>query len=220
MDQALPGPLDPSAPGLTGLGEVSAMLAHELRNPLAAIKGHAQLLAELLPMDDARHERAERVVVEVQRLERLVDDLLILAGEPRAHRVPSDPVALAHAAAGRAPARVAVRVVQAPERWPLDPAHVVDALSRLIEGGLHSLSGRAGLCLEVDCRPGVLQYSIYSAEKDVSTRTDDLKQFGVSRIPGLGMAIIRRAAALHGGHLVLGATPDGAVTLLLTDQPR
>jgi two-component system sensor histidine kinase HydH len=31
---------------LARLGEMSAVLAHEIRNPLAALKGHAQLLAE------------------------------------------------------------------------------------------------------------------------------------------------------------------------------
>ena len=61
---------------LATLGEMSAVLAHEIRNPLASLKGHAQLLLERLGDAGAPREKAERVVAEAQRLERLTEDLL------------------------------------------------------------------------------------------------------------------------------------------------
>ncbi len=64
---------------LVTLGEMSAVLAHEIRNPLAALKGHAQLLVERLQHPGAEREKAERLVHETRRLERLVDDLLSFA---------------------------------------------------------------------------------------------------------------------------------------------
>lgn len=55
---------------LVTLGEMSAVLAHEIRNPLAALKGHAQLLVERLDRPGAERDKAERLVSETRRLER------------------------------------------------------------------------------------------------------------------------------------------------------
>jgi len=60
---------------LAQLGEMGAMLAHEIRNPLAGIKGYAQII-EKKPQDPRNSRFAGRIVVETQRLETLVSDLL------------------------------------------------------------------------------------------------------------------------------------------------
>jgi two-component system sensor histidine kinase HydH len=61
---------------LARLGEVGAVLAHEVRNPLAGIKGYGQFLAERLPVGKERG-MASRIVNEANRLECLVDDILL-----------------------------------------------------------------------------------------------------------------------------------------------
>lgn len=61
---------------LASLGEMSALLAHELRNPLGALKGHAQLLVEDLEDEGIDQSRAERLVYEATRLEEIVSKLL------------------------------------------------------------------------------------------------------------------------------------------------
>ncbi len=60
---------------LAQMGEMGAMLAHEIRNPLAGIKGYAQII-EKRPCEERNAGFARRMVAEVQRLERLVNDLL------------------------------------------------------------------------------------------------------------------------------------------------
>jgi two-component system sensor histidine kinase HydH len=45
---------------LAVLGEMSSVIAHEIRNPLASLKGHAQLLVEALPDGDRSRPKAER----------------------------------------------------------------------------------------------------------------------------------------------------------------
>ncbi len=63
---------------LAQLGELGAVMAHEVRTPLAGIKGFAQLLHERL--DDPRQQQyASKIVDESERLERLVTDLLTYA---------------------------------------------------------------------------------------------------------------------------------------------
>jgi signal transduction histidine kinase len=64
---------------LKSLGTMSASLAHEIRNPLGAMKGLTQLAQEELPADHAAQTHLRTVVNEAERLEKLVTDLLDFA---------------------------------------------------------------------------------------------------------------------------------------------
>lgn len=68
---------------LARLGEVGSVLAHEVRNPLAGIKGYGQLLAERLPRG-REQEFAGLIVNEAKRLESLVEDILLYTRTPLA----------------------------------------------------------------------------------------------------------------------------------------
>jgi signal transduction histidine kinase len=70
---------------LKSLGIMAASLAHEIRNPLGAMKGLTQLAQEELPPDHHAQSSMRTVVEEAERLERLVSDLLDFARpkEPR-----------------------------------------------------------------------------------------------------------------------------------------
>lgn len=72
---------------LARLGEMGAMLAHEIRNPLGGIKGFAQVI-ERRPQDERNSGFARRIVAETLRLEGLVTDLLAYARSDRPAPVP------------------------------------------------------------------------------------------------------------------------------------
>jgi signal transduction histidine kinase len=61
------------------LGTMAASLAHEIRNPLGAMKGLTQLAQEELPPDHVAQPQLKTVVSEAERLEKLVTDLLDFA---------------------------------------------------------------------------------------------------------------------------------------------
>lgn len=61
------------------LGEMGAMLAHEIRNPLSGIKGYAQLIGKK-PQEARNAGFAQGIVKETLRLETLVNELLAYAG--------------------------------------------------------------------------------------------------------------------------------------------
>jgi signal transduction histidine kinase len=63
---------------LAAVGEVAAGLAHEIRNPLMAIHGFAQLLSEDITREEQR-EYADVIVHETDRLNKLIEELLCLA---------------------------------------------------------------------------------------------------------------------------------------------
>jgi two-component system sensor histidine kinase HydH len=75
---------------LVRLGEMGAMLAHEIRNPLAGIKGYAQVIVKK-PAEERNRQFAEKIVTEVRRLESLVNDLLAYARSDRCEMAAVDP---------------------------------------------------------------------------------------------------------------------------------
>ncbi|MDH4121044.1 MAG: ATP-binding protein [Deltaproteobacteria bacterium] len=64
------------------VGNMVARLAHELQNPLSGIKGATQLLARQTSQDSAIREFPQVILRELDRLERLVKNLLSQGGEP------------------------------------------------------------------------------------------------------------------------------------------
>ena len=64
---------------LAAVGSLAAGIAHEIRNPLGSVKGLVQLLKEDLPSQDKKHAYAEVIVKEVDRLNKVVEELLSFA---------------------------------------------------------------------------------------------------------------------------------------------
>lgn len=64
---------------LSTIGELAAVLAHEIRNPLGSIKGTAEILKDDFAPGDKKYEFLEILVKESNRLNRVVEDFLRLA---------------------------------------------------------------------------------------------------------------------------------------------
>lgn len=209
---------------LASLGEMSAVLAHEIRNPLAALKGHAQLLEEQVAdpvLPAALSTRARRLVDEANRLEVLTNELLDFARAGRVDRLDVDPVALARSVADELDAtRVRVTAEGAPDRASLDDAKVRTALRNLVRNALQAdaegrpveitvLRGEDGLVYRVrDHGPG---FPDGGEERSFAP-------FVTTRLhgAGLGLAVVRRVAEMHGGSAKARNHPDGGAEVALT----
>lgn len=73
---------------LAALGTLAAGMAHEIRNPLSAIKTFVQLLPRKLERPGFLEKFNRTVPRELDRINRLIEDLLQLAREPRYHFAP------------------------------------------------------------------------------------------------------------------------------------
>ena len=71
--------------GLVRLGELAAVLAHEVKNPLAAVSGAIQVLSGRLPTDDDR-EIVGEVLRRLDALSAMMSDLLLYARPPKPKR--------------------------------------------------------------------------------------------------------------------------------------
>jgi len=66
---------------LASVGEMSAGIAHEIKNPLAGIKGAITVLADDFPAEDPRREVVDKVLEQISRLDKAATDLLFF-GRP------------------------------------------------------------------------------------------------------------------------------------------
>ena len=197
-----------SAPGLTGLGEVSAMLAHELRNPLAAIKGHAQLLEESL--DPANAPRARRVVDQAIRLEAIVNELLDFARAGRVERVPVDIVALVREVAEDEPQ---VRVEGDAVVWPVDPPKLRAVLRNLLRNARQASPEGAVVTVSVGIDGATLVIVVRDQGHGIAPGDEEkiFTPFYTTRTrgAGLGLAVVIRIVALHGDTVLVRTRPEG-----------
>ncbi|HTM56935.1 MAG TPA: ATP-binding protein [Candidatus Udaeobacter sp.] len=75
---------------LVSLGELSAYVAHEIRNPLTGIRTTVQFVGSKLKPNDARREDLEDVIKELDRIEQIITGLLMFARPPAAQPEASD----------------------------------------------------------------------------------------------------------------------------------
>ena len=209
---------------LAALGELSAVLAHEIRNPLASLKGHAQLLEEQLADDPRRHAKAHRVVDEAVRLERLTNSLLDFTRADRLATGVASPAEVARRAAELTdPARVVVDVAGAPERWSFDAMRIEQALVNLVRNALQASAPPAEVLLKVVDDGDGLRFTVADRGPGVPSemRPRLFEPFVTGRAEGtgLGLAVVRRVVELHGGRVTIERRHGGGSVFVLWLPP-
>jgi len=206
---------------LGALGEMSAVLAHELRNPLASLKGNAQLLAERLGERSPDRGKADLVVTEARRLEALTSDLLDFARSGPMDLRPTDPAALLGACVdevGRD--SFDVRTEGTPHVWPLDERRMRQALTNVLRNARQAT--REGTRPEVAAgrSDGSLVFTVrdFGAGIPPGDERRIFSPFYTTRVSGtgLGLAVAQRVVELHGGTIVAANHPDGGALFRIT----
>ncbi|MCC7175288.1 MAG: hypothetical protein IT159_08840 [Bryobacterales bacterium] len=210
---------------LAQLGEMSAVLAHEIRNPLGTIKGFAQLLGE--QAGEGARGPLDLILDEVRRLENLVGDLLLYGRPPAPEIRPvrwTETLAPLRAHAEHLLASRDARFVADEPRieWDTDPRLLQHALVNLLRNAAEAVGDRPGgeVRLEVR-RPGSGGLEIAVADNGPGISEDargklfqpffTTRPFGT----GLGLSIARSFARSLGGELALSNSALGGVRAVL-----
>jgi two-component system sensor histidine kinase HydH len=206
---------------LASLGEMSAVLAHEMRNPLTSLKGHAQLLAESLPAESRDHAKAERVVTEAQRLERLTGDLLEFVRSGEIHRAPCNPEELVRESARAVDeSRFDISAEDAPSSWSLDRERMQQVLTNLMRNALQSSPADARVDARVRAFDGVLSIAVRDRGEGIAEGDSEriFEPFHTQRTrgTGLGLAVARRIVELHGGTIRAANHPEGGAVFRIS----
>lgn len=221
---------------LAALGEMAAVMAHEIRNPLGAIRGHAQLVASKLCEDERAKPSLETIVTETSRLSKLVDGLLRYA-RPRlpdscnVEMVPFiDRIVALVAEQGRE-IDVKVERLQGEDDHPdnpivdCDPQQIEQVLLNLIRNAMQAQpdGGRVVLHAAADEAEAVITVEDEGPGIPLSERERFFLPFVTTRAEGsgLGLAIARQIAEAHGGSLTaMGSDLGGAAFVLRLPMRR
>ncbi len=208
------------------LGEMSAVLAHEIRNPLGTIKGFAQLLAE--QRGGTSTELVEPILSETGRLENLVRDLLLYgrppAPAPRWAAWKETRAALeAHVSHLAREAGVEVVLDEAGFAWETDPQLLQQALLNLVRNAVEAAGGRAGGRVRVEVsRPasGGVTLAVTDNGPGIppQIRENLFKPFFTTKAngTGLGLPITRALVRALGGALRMeDGAPAGTVARVI-----
>jgi len=214
------------AEGLAQLGELSAGVAHELRNGLATLGGYLELLDE--ERDPAARADCRRELArETAHLARVADDFLAFARPGRARVEPTDLGALLTELAAEPTVQdlgvsLALPAVPPPP-LPADPPLLARALGNLLRNAAEAERAAGGRGpLEVALAAGEGEWEVRISDRGAGVPEEvraRLFQPFVSGRPGgtgLGLALAQRLVALHGGALRLEARAGGGTTAVAT----
>ena len=211
---------------LASLGRLLAGVAHEVRNPLTAIRSTVQLW-ERLPADTRTPESLAAVVGAVDRLNELVGRLLLFARAGHEARRPVDLNAVAAETAEllRAEADARGVAVETDLTPGLPSVSVADSAIRQVAlnlgtNALHAMPGGGRLTLRTRPLPGGrVELAVADTGPGVpaDARERVFEPFFTTRPDGtvLGLALCREVARQHGGDVTLDPAPGPGATFRL-----
>ncbi|MCT7356101.1 ATP-binding protein [Streptomyces sp. 15-116A] len=203
--------------------------SHELRTPITIVRGHLELMGD----DPAEREETVRLVTdELDRMSRIVEDLLLLAKTERPDFITPEPVQLAELTAdvyvkARALGERDWRLAEVAEgEARLDPQRITQAMVQLAQNAVqHTAPGQV---IRIGSRTEGTRVAFYVADSGPGVQPQDreliFERFrrGISRRgahgsgAGLGLSIVKAIAEGHGGLVRLHDTDGGGATFVLT----
>lgn len=205
---------------LAALGELAAVIAHEVRNPLGVIFNSLGGLRKMLPKDREAELLLDILGEEADRLNHIVADLLDFARPVVPSMHPEPMAALVDdalgAALGDTSTNVCVLREYAPdlEPVPMDPRLVRQAVVNLVLNAVQAMNGEGTLRVRIWREDGVSDPKVrveiadsgVGISPDIESRI--FEPFFTTRATGtgLGLAVVRRIIEGHGGDLTVTST--------------
>jgi two-component system, NtrC family, sensor histidine kinase HydH len=206
---------------LKSLGEMAAGMAHEVKNPLAAIRSSAQILGERVSGKEA--EFAHIVVSEVDRLNQVVNEFLDYARPAPLKREPvllssllDSCIELLAPVIAQAGAKVDKAYPEAERKVNADPNQLRQVFLNLILNAVQAMRAGGRMTLGVRQESGSTRVVVRDTGPGIPS--DKLRQVFepfYSTKPGgtgLGLPIAQRIVAEHGGRLKIESTPAEGTT--------
>ncbi|MDO5628153.1 MAG: ATP-binding protein [Mobilicoccus sp.] len=211
--------------------ELISLVAHELRGPLASVKGFSTTLLQRWDRfsDEQKHLMIEAIEADSERLARLIHELLDVsrldASRLRLEPQPVDLLDVARRCAGRLTAtgldpsrfRIDVRGDD-PLVWA-DPDRVDQIVTNLLENAVRHGAGTVYVVLE----PDEAGWAVSVADEGDGIRPDQYavvfsKFWHGSRrgSTGLGLYLVRGLVEAHGGTITVGRAPQGGALFRFT----
>ncbi|MGH8071405.1 MAG: two-component system sensor histidine kinase NtrB [Candidatus Entotheonellia bacterium] len=211
---------------LAALGRLAAGVAHEIRNPLGAIRGLVQHFQATWKDDVEQRGYLDVIVREVDRLNRVVSDLVEFARPREAQQEPRHVVEIVRHAVTLMQSDVRAKGIQIvcdlPETLPpllVDRDMLLQALLNILLNAIEAMEPGGMLAIRLADAPAWVELAIQDTGRGIAPdhlgRLFDpfftTKQQGT----GLGLAIAHRVIHAHDGEIVVDSAPGQGTTVTI-----
>jgi two-component system sporulation sensor kinase A len=211
-----------NAEKLSVVGQLAAGIAHEIRNPLTAIKGFTQLLYE-----EHKGDFAEVILSELERIEGIVNDLLVLAKpqitemeETCLTNVVKSVITLLNSQAVME--NIVIELTQSPGEFYVkcEKDKIKQVLINIIKNSIEAMP--AGGKINVDIRQEDHSVIISVEDEGIGIPEERLAKLGEpfystkEKGTGLGIMICKKIIKNHGGNLYIHSRENEGTTVRIT----
>jgi len=197
---------------LATLGELAAGLAHELRNPLAGIAGVVEVLGQELPETSPSREIWKEVRLEIQQIQKILNDLLEYARPRPLQFLLADLNATAEQALHLARQQVRSRPIiiefVRDSRLPLvehDASQIQQLLLNLLLNAVQAIEAEGRIEMRIESQNHLAMVSVTDTGRgiDPSHLPSLFRPFFTTKGQGtgLGLSLAQRIAEGHGGSI-------------------
>jgi two-component system sensor kinase FixL len=207
---------------LAKLGEMAAVIAHEVKNPLAGIRGVVQVIGKRLPADSTDARMMQEIVSRIDSLDGLMKDLLLFARPPKPQRQSTEIGALVRITADllrRDQALAGLRIDISGTAPPVtvDPEMIKMVIHNLLINGAHAMHSVGTIRVAISTGAGECAIAVTDGGPGIPADIRD-KMFAPffttkSKGTGLGLPTAKRFVEAHQGQIVVDCPATGGTTV-------
>lgn len=209
---------------LARLGEMAAVLAHEVKNPLAAVRGAIEVIGTRLPVGSRDATVVKEIVSRIDSLNELMKDLLLFSRPPRPNPMPVEIGMLVSSTAEllrEDPALNAVRIEVEGSAPPVqaDPGLLQIVFLNLMVNSAQAMRGQGEIKVSVEASNGTCRIAVADNGPGIPSeaRAKIFTPFFTtkSRGTGLGLATAKRLVEAHRGTIDVRCPSHGGTTVIV-----
>lgn len=209
---------------LAKLGEMAAVIAHEVKNPLAGIRGVVQVIGGRLAADSTDARMMKEIITRIDSLDGMMKDLLLFARPPQPKRSATDIVPLVQMTADilrrdHDADHVDIQVGGSAPPVQADSAMLTMVIQNLLLNSVHAMHGRGRIRVGVDIKDQWCLIAIADDGPGIPLEIRDkifIPFFTTkNRGTGLGLPTSKRFIEAHNGHISIECPPAGGTTVTI-----
>jgi signal transduction histidine kinase len=209
---------------LAKLGEMAAVIAHEVKNPLAGIRGAIQVFGGRMVQGGLDTQILTEIVTRIDALDGMMKDMLLFARPPKPNRTPVDLVTLVRTTASLLGEDPALRDVDVEVAGTAPPVSADADMLRVVFQNLfinsaHAMQGKGRIRVAVEPVDMTCQVPFIDGGPGIPPDIRD-KIFTPffttkTRGSGLGLPTVKRLIEAHNGQVAIDCPPAGGTTVII-----